>query len=122
VKSIYLNDNGDFEFDNMRNLKMVDKNAEVIQRNKIALIINEGEWIFNKLLGIPWIKLMRDKDKTDRDYESKVKEILKNDFDINEETIEIATEYDSLNRELKIDFKGKLVDGTSFKSSAGIEV
>jgi hypothetical protein len=121
VKSIYLNDNGDFEFDSMHNLKMVDKSAEVVQRNKIALSMNEGEWIFNKLLGIPWIEYMRDKTKTDRDYEKEVREILKNDPDIDEYTIGIEIEYNGFDRELKIDFKGKLVDGTSFESSAGIE-
>jgi len=122
VKSLYLNNDGDMEFDEMYNLKMVDESEEVIQRNKIALSVNEGEWIFNKLLGIPWIKMMKDKSKTDRDYERQVKNILKNDPDINEDTIEISTEYNGFDRELKIDFSGKLVDGTKFESSAGIEV
>ena len=122
MKSLYLNNDGDMEFDEMYNLKMVDESEEVIQRNKIALSVNEGEWIFNKLLGIPWIKMMKDKSKTDRDYERQVKNILKNDPDINEDTIEISTEYNGFDRELKIDFSGKLVDGTKFESSAGIEV
>jgi hypothetical protein len=122
VKSLYLNNDGDMEFDEMYNLKMVDESEEVIQRNKIALSVNEGEWIFNKLLGIPWIKMMKDKSKTDRDYERQVKDVLKNDPDIDEDTIEISTEYNGFDRELKIDFSGKLVDGTKFESSAGIEV
>lgn len=122
MKSLYLNNDGDMEFDEMYNLKMVDESEEVIQRNKIALSVNEGEWIFNKLLGIPWIKMMKDKSKTDRDYERQVKDVLKNDPDIDEDTIEISTEYNGFDRELKIDFSGKLVDGTKFESSAGIEV
>lgn len=122
MKSLYLSDEGDVEFDEMHNLKMIDGSEEVIQRNKIAISVNEGEWIFNKLLGIPWIEMMKDKSKTDRDYERQVKDILKSDPDINEDTIEISTEYNGFDRELKIDFSGRLVDGTKFESSAGIEV
>lgn len=122
MKSLYLNDDGDVEFDKMHNLKMIEGAQEVIQRNKIAISINEGEWIFNKLLGIPWIKMMKDKTKTDRDYEKEVTDILKNDPDINEDTVEINTEYNSFDRELQINFSGRLIDGTAFESSAGIEV
>ncbi|MCF8020857.1 MAG: hypothetical protein K9L62_15875 [Vallitaleaceae bacterium] len=122
MKSLYLNDDGDVEFDKMHNLKMIEGAQEVIQRNKIAISINEGEWIFNKLLGIPWIKMMKDKTKTDRDYEKEVTDILKNDPDINEDTVEINTEYNSFDRELQINFSGRLIDGTVFESSTGIEV
>lgn len=122
MKSLKLNQDGDIEFDEMHNLKMVEGSEEVIQRNKIAISINEGEWIFNKLLGIPWIKMMKDKSKTDRDYEKEIRVVLKNDPDINEDTIEISTEYNGFDRELKINFSGRLVDGTKFESSAGIEV
>jgi hypothetical protein len=122
MKSLYLNRDGDVEFDEMHNLKMVKDAQEVIQRNRVAISINEGEWIFNKLLGIPWIEMMKDKTKTESDYENEVLEILKNDPDINENSLEISAEYDEFNRALEISFSGKLVDGTDFKSSAGIEV
>ena len=39
-----------------------------------------------------------------------------------EKIVEINTEYNSFDRELQIDFSGRLVDGTAFESSAGIEV
>ena len=122
MKSLYLNRDGDVEFDEMHNLKMVKDAQEVIQRNRVAISIDEGEWIFNKLLGIPWIEMMKDKTKTESDYENEVLEILKNDPDINENSLEISAEYDEFNRALEISFSGKLVDGTDFKSSAGIEV
>ena len=38
MKSIYLNDNGDFEFDSMNEIKVIDGIDEIKQRLKISLI------------------------------------------------------------------------------------
>lgn len=113
MESILLNESGDIEFDENGMLKLVDETDEIVQRNKIALSINQGEWIFNTNLGVPWVKLMKDKFKDERDYEREIKIELDKDDDI-EEIENIESEFDREKRILKIEFSGKLVNGDRF--------
>lgn len=119
MKSLYINNNGDIEFDGLNKLKMVEGKDEVIQRNVIGLGINEGEWVFDLLLGLPWIEMMSDKNTTAEDIEREVKDELEADEDI-QEVEEIMSEYDNDKRNLIIKFKARLVNGDTFET--GIEV
>ncbi len=113
MESVLLNEDGDIEFDNNGMLKLIDGTDEILQRNKIALSINQGEWIFNTNLGIPWVEFMRDKFKDERDYEREIEIELDRDEDI-EEIEDISSEFDRARRVLKIEFSGKLVNGDRF--------
>ena len=120
MKSVLLNDNGDIEFDESGYLKMVEDTDEVLQRNKIALSINQGEWIFNINLGIPWIEYMRDKFKDVDEYVKEVETKLNTDEDI-EEITNIDAEYDRGRRILTIEFEGRLINGDRFTEEVGVE-
>ena len=110
MKSLYLNENDDLDFDNMGNLKMVNGNDEVRQRIEISLNINEGEWIFDKTLGIPWIDLISDKDTKIYEIENEIIDEVESDDRV-EEVIEIESDLDTARRDLDVKFKAKLTNG-----------
>lgn len=114
--------NGDLVFNSRNNLEMVKEKQEVVQRVKVELSVNKGEWIFNKLFGVPWIELMRDKEKGERDYEREVLKVLKEDKEVVNESIEINVNYDELERVMNIDFIAKLTNGDLIEEQVGIEV
>lgn len=119
MKSLYINNDGDIEFDELNKFKVISGNSEVAQRNKIAISINQGEWIFDILLGIPWVEMMSDKTTTMADYEREIKQILESDEAI-KKVEKINTEYTSGTRHLKIDFIAKLVDGTRIEEEVEV--
>lgn len=109
MKSLLLNSEGNIEFDNLNNLKMIEGIKEITQRNIIGMKINQGEWVFEKTLGIPWIKIMSDKFMNEDDFKKYIEDELKSDDDI-QEIIEINVDKNEVNRNMKIKFKAKLVN------------
>lgn len=119
MKSVYLDENGDVEFDVNGNLKLINGVEEILQRNKIALSINEGEWIFNINLGIPWVKFMQDKNRDFEDYERELKLELDKDKDI-DQIDDVTSSYDREKRLLKLKFSGTLVNGVRFSEEVEV--
>jgi len=120
MKSLYLNsDNGDIEFNELGELKMVDNIKEIGQRNEIGLSINQGEWIFDMLLGLPWIEMLSDKDTSQQDIKNLVKEELLKDDDIAEVT-EIEADFTGEDRTLYIKFNAKLIDGEELEGEVEV--
>jgi len=118
MKSLHLNDNGDIEFDNLGNLKMVEGADEVRQRNKISLSTRKGEWFLNLNFGIPWLKLLGNKAKEDEIKQEIVKTLESDDAIGSINSIEINT--DNATRDAVIDISGTLTTGDDFKQSVEI--
>lgn len=118
MKSFYLNNEGDLEFDQLNNIKMVADKKEVEQRTRLSLSTNRGEWFLNLKFGIPWVKLLGQKNnQEDIRYEliktlsqdSAIKAVDWVDFD-----------YDYANRNLTVSFKATLIDNTSFEKTVEV--
>ena len=119
MKTLLLNQEGDLEFGNQYNLKMVEGVEEVNQRLDITISTNQGEWIFNTILGIPWIKIMNSKGRVIERIENHVARVLRQDEDI-AEIIDIGIDYDRAKRFVKIKFHALLENGERF--SGEVEV
>ena len=112
MKSLYLNEDGDIEFDSLHNLKMVDGLDEVKQRLRLTLGTNRGEWFLNKKFGIPWIDMLS-KGAPPEKYRKEILKVLNNDPAI-DEVEEINFNFERQDRKLKIEFVA-VADGERFR-------
>lgn len=102
MKSLYIDNSGDIEFDSKMDLKMVDAIDEIKQRLKIELLTNKGEWFLNTNFGIPWIELLSENQAIER-YKREISKVLNGDEDVTK-VREINLDYDRNNRHLNIYF------------------
>lgn len=115
MKSFYLNNEGDLEFDQLNNIKMVDDTEEIKQRNYLSIATNRGEWFLNLNFGIPWVKLLGQKENRD-DIRYELMKTLSKDPEI--KSIDwIDFDYDYEKRKLKVSFKATLIDNNTFRQS-----
>lgn len=99
--------NGDLVFN--RDLELNDEIEELRQRIKTALSINKSEWFLDLSLGIPWIKLMRQRGQQERLKREIAKKI--GSFDEIESVEKLELNYDRTSRSLKIDFEVRTETG-----------
>jgi hypothetical protein len=102
MKSIYLNDSGDFEFDSMNEVKMIEGIDEIKQRLKISLITEMKEWFLNLDFGVPWLKMLGEGDPPE-EFRKEVLKVLNADPAV-DKINSVKTEFDRANRSLEIDF------------------
>jgi hypothetical protein len=58
MKDILLNENHDMEITD--DFHIIEGRLEVLQSTKIVLLFIQGEWVFNFVLGVPWLTDMFD--------------------------------------------------------------
>lgn len=114
MKSIYLNDNGDFEFDSMNEIKVIDGIDEIKQRLKISLKTEAKEWFLNINFGVPWLKMLGEGDSPE-EFRKEVLKVLNSDPDVKKIDY-VKTEFDRANRDLKIDFRVRVGEETVAES------
>lgn len=110
MKSLYLNKDGDLEFDGLNSFKMVEGDDEVRQRLRIAILTNMGEWFLDTSLGVPWMDMLGKRNNQDEIKQAILKELKKDDDVQSIETIDIV--FDDHERTLNISFNGTLINGT----------
>lgn len=54
MKSLYLNGDGDLEFDSNGELKMVNRKDELIQEVRVTIQTNLGEWFLDPEIGFDY--------------------------------------------------------------------
>jgi hypothetical protein len=114
MRSVYLNDNGDFEFDSMNEVKMIDGIDEIKQRLKISLITEMEEWFLNLDFGVPWLKMLGEGDPP-AEFRKEVLKVL-NDEPAVDKIREVNTEFDRANRSLEINFIVEVGENTIVES------
>lgn len=102
MKSIYLNDNGDFELDSMNEIKVIDGIDEIKQRLKISLITEMKEWFLDLNFGVPWLKMLGEGDPPEN-FRKEVLKVLNADPAV-DKINSVETDFDRANRSLEIDF------------------
>ena len=102
MKSIYLNDNGDFEFDSMNEIKVIDEIEEIKQHLKISLITEMKEWFLDLNFGVPWLKMLGEGDPPEA-FRKEVLKVLNADPAV-DKINSVKTEFDRDDRSLDIDF------------------
>ena len=117
MKTLKIDEQGDLEFDNTKNLAMVDGTEEVRQRNKLRIGTNQGEWFLNLRFGIPWLKMLRDQEPPSR-FRAEIARVLNDDPAI-DSIEEINVEFSRENRNLRIEFIA-IVDGEKIREEVVI--
>ena len=117
MKSLKVNDQGDIEFNNLHNLKMVEGLEEVKQRNKLRIGTNQGEWFLNLRFGIPWLEMLRNQEPPSR-FRAEIARVLNDDPAI-DSIEEINIEFTRESRDLRIDFTA-IVDGEKIREEVVI--
>lgn len=118
-KSLKLNQQGDLEISSGGNLKMIEGTAEVAQRNRLKIGTHRGEWIFNLLMGIPWIDLMAEKPPAAQDIKRALRQALREDEDI-KEVLQVDFEYNPADRTGEIYFEVLLINGERIAEEAEV--
>ena len=116
--SLYLNDTGDLEFDEVMNFKTVTGSAEVAQRLRLALMTNRGEWFLDTDFGVPWTPILGGK-FDEKELKRHIIRVLKDDAavkEINNITITALTP----GRSVEIYFECLLVDDTELKETVEV--
>ncbi|MFP4017563.1 MAG: hypothetical protein ACLFUI_11085 [Halanaerobiales bacterium] len=108
MRSVYLNDNGDFEFNSMNEVKMIDGIDEIKQRLKISLITEMKEWFLNLDFGVPWLKMLGEGDPP-AEFRKEVLKVL-NDEPAVDKVLSIKTHFDRGDRSLEIEFEVRIDD------------
>lgn len=109
--SLYLNGDGDFEFDEINNLKMIDGLAELKQRLWLAMTTRGGEWFLDPSLGIPWFDILGNTGSEDA-IKQEIIRVLKADAAIDSIT---KLTLDKTDRNLSVYFECSLTDGTAYE-------
>ena len=102
MKTLFVNEQGDLEFDGLNKLKMIDTLEEVKQRLRLTIQTNMGEWFLNLQFGFPWFDLLSNAEPTE-EFRKELVKILDNDPAINE-IIEIDIDLNRDEREMEINF------------------
>lgn len=105
--SLKLDQNGDLEFDELNNFRMIEGKEELAQRLALGIKTRAGEWFLDTSLGIPWFKLLGDKDNEEM-IKSEVRRVLMEDSAI--KTVDDLTLIRTGDRSITIDFKCTLSD------------
>ncbi|MBM7623639.1 DUF2634 domain-containing protein [Sporohalobacter salinus] len=115
MKTLYLNDNGDIEFNNLYSLKIIEGDEEVRQRNKLTLATREEEWFLNLNFGIPWFDLLGKQGTVEEIKQEIIKTIETDDAVESIDSVEL--DFDKDNRELEIKLEGILENGRYFQQT-----
>ena len=114
MKSILLNDQGDFEIDSLNNFKMIESTDEIKQRLKISLITEAKEWFLNLDFGVPWLQKLGD-GELPAEFRKEVLKVL-NDEPAVTKINSVETYFDRANRKLEIDSEVEIEGGTIAES------
>lgn len=113
MKTLYLNDNGNLEFDGQNSLRMVEGADEMRQSVRLLLQTNTGEWFLNTGHGLEYMSILGQKPNEELiraafmeafQQEPRIEEVLSLDF-----------EFDRLDRHLTVNFRlrmeGEVIEG-----------
>lgn len=115
MKTLYLNDTGDIELDNLYNLKLVEADEEARQRNRLTLTTRKEEWFLNLQFGIPWMELLGKKVTLDEIKQEIINALEADDAIESIDSIEL--DFDNAQRDLQIDIEGTLSNGNDFQQT-----
>lgn len=117
MKSIYINNDGDFEFDKLHDIKTIEDADEVRQRTRLTLGTNQSEWIFNLRFGVPWFEMLSEGEPQES-FRKEVIRVLDNDPAI-DEIVDVDLDFDRGQRALEIDFE-VIIDDESYREKVVI--
>lgn len=113
MKTLYLNDQGDLEFDGQNNLRMVEGAGEKIQAVRLLLQTNAGEWFLNTGHGLGYLSILGQKPDDEElravfmaafEQEPRIEEVLSLDFEFNRTRRHLTVSF-------KVRMEGEVIEG-----------
>ena len=115
MKTFLINENGDIELDNHKNIRLIEGPDEVLQSYRLLLSINAGEWFLDTRLGLNYSTIW------DQPYNPvRIRaEIIKTLFQEprTREVFDLELDFNRQTRTLSIYFKVLTIDGQQISAT-----